>query len=444
MITDESNGTWRAPGSVPPARRVGVRRAAAATLLLATTVACGVPDESGSADATWVGTIITDGNITTVINESGSVWGGTATLVEEASIGVDEGEDPYMFGRIESIWATASEILVLDTQVPAIRVFDYDGSFLRNIGAAGQGPGEYSMPFSIGGDPKGRLVVADAGNGRISFFELDGTLANSWSVGRLWCCVVPMVVATDGVPYLQVVDPEAGYESPGEFSMRAHGPSGAYGPWFRMPELEVPDHTFRFQDRRPLTPFAPHVTWTMAASGEILTGASHQYQFEIRRPDGAVTVVQRRYEPVRVDPEERDWRRRYTMAVFRRGEPGWTWDGAEMPEVKPSFTRLWPTAGGDIWAIRPGPGRRLPQCDPDADVDDHAAFQAASCWRDTELVDVFAPDGRFMGAVDVPDEVNLRFAFPWVSGNTVIATYYDESGTIMVKRYRLALLGEPQ
>ena len=49
----------------------------------------------------------------------------------------------------------------------------------------------------------------------------------------------------------------------------------------------------------------------------------------------------------------------------------------------------------------------------------------------------FATDGRFLGELEVPREVNLRFALPWVSGDTVIANYYDESGVIMVKRYRL-------
>jgi hypothetical protein len=32
---------------------------------------------------------------------------------------------------------------------------------------------------------------------------------------------------------------------------------------------------------------------------------------------------------------------------------------------------------------------------------------------------------------------NLRFALPWVRGDTVIASFYDEDGTIMVKRYRM-------
>ena len=51
-------------------------------------VACSPESPDSSGDGTWVGTITTEGNVTTVVNESGSVWGGTATLVEEASIGV--------------------------------------------------------------------------------------------------------------------------------------------------------------------------------------------------------------------------------------------------------------------------------------------------------------------------------------------------------------------
>jgi len=157
----------------------------------------------------------------------------------------------------------------------------------------------------------------------------------------------------------------------------------------------------------------------------------------MRRPDGSVIVVKREYDPIEVHPDERDWWRRYYIAIYSRGKPGWTWDGAEIPEAKPAFTEFWPTVAGYIWVIRPGPGRRLPQCDPDADVNDHDAFQAARCWGETEIVDVFSADGRFLGELDVPDEVNLRFAMPWVKGDTVIASLYDESGTIMVKRYRL-------
>ncbi len=42
-------------------------------------VACGPQESAPDTEGTWVGTITTEGNVTTVVNESGSVWGGTAT-----------------------------------------------------------------------------------------------------------------------------------------------------------------------------------------------------------------------------------------------------------------------------------------------------------------------------------------------------------------------------
>ena len=73
------------------------RRIVAALLVVA---GCTSPASDQSADGTWVGTITTEGNVTTVVNESGSVWDGAATLVEDLSIGVDLGEEYYMFARV--------------------------------------------------------------------------------------------------------------------------------------------------------------------------------------------------------------------------------------------------------------------------------------------------------------------------------------------------------
>lgn len=44
------------------------------------------PDASDAASAEWRGSIETVGDVTTVRNDGGSVWGGTADLVEEVSI----------------------------------------------------------------------------------------------------------------------------------------------------------------------------------------------------------------------------------------------------------------------------------------------------------------------------------------------------------------------
>ena len=63
-------------------------------------VACGPQESPPDTDGTWVGTVTTEGNVTTVVNEAGSVWGGTARLVEELSVGVDPGADACVNGPI--------------------------------------------------------------------------------------------------------------------------------------------------------------------------------------------------------------------------------------------------------------------------------------------------------------------------------------------------------
>lgn len=73
--------------------------------------ASGAPDAS-TADGTWVGTITTEGNVTTVVNESGSVWGGTARLVEELSIGVAAVAPEDMLAAARGMWDSGDRILL--------------------------------------------------------------------------------------------------------------------------------------------------------------------------------------------------------------------------------------------------------------------------------------------------------------------------------------------
>ena len=81
-------------------------------------------------DGDWQGTITTEGNVTTVVNESGSVWGGMARLVEEASIGVASGPEEYMLVQVSALYATDTEIYVLDSGASRVRVYDLTGKHL--------------------------------------------------------------------------------------------------------------------------------------------------------------------------------------------------------------------------------------------------------------------------------------------------------------------------
>ena len=76
---------------------VSVRRVAPLLIAVSatTSAACGppAPTEDGAG---WVGTMTTDGNVTTVVTDSGSVWNGPVTLVEETSTNPPL-EPPRMF-----------------------------------------------------------------------------------------------------------------------------------------------------------------------------------------------------------------------------------------------------------------------------------------------------------------------------------------------------------
>src|SRR5262249_16221763 len=58
--------------------------------------------------------------------------------------------------------------------VGRISVFDKNGKFLRVIGKAGTGPGEFRTPHALEFDSKGRLIVADRHNHRIQILTKDG------------------------------------------------------------------------------------------------------------------------------------------------------------------------------------------------------------------------------------------------------------------------------
>lgn len=111
------------------------------------------------------------------------LWGEEIRLVEEVRIGVLEGAEEYMFGRI---WRVAAgldgSIFVLDGQLPVIRMYDANGDFLRNVGGKGEGPGEYRTVLGMEVTKNGDLTIWDIGNKRISLYNGRGEYSDSYRV----------------------------------------------------------------------------------------------------------------------------------------------------------------------------------------------------------------------------------------------------------------------
>ena len=61
-----------------------------------------------------------------------------------------------------------------------IVVFDKRGTYLREFGKKGTGPGEFDQPHGLAFDSQGRLFVADRSNNRIQILKTDGTFIAEW------------------------------------------------------------------------------------------------------------------------------------------------------------------------------------------------------------------------------------------------------------------------
>ncbi len=145
-----------------------------ALAVIVAVASCAPAEEAAAPDGTWVGTITTEGNVTTVVNESGSVWGGVARLVEEASIGVESGADEHLLSYVMSVFGTDEHIYVIDVQAALVRRYDHDGVYVDTIGAIGQGPGEYRNPVMVVVTPDGRILVFDFSSRRTQVYGPDG------------------------------------------------------------------------------------------------------------------------------------------------------------------------------------------------------------------------------------------------------------------------------
>ncbi len=412
-----------------------------AAAILVVAGACSSDGPMNGTDPTWVGTITTEGNVTTVINESGSVWGGPGRLVEELSIGVETGAEEYMFDQTTFVYADERMIYVSQPGVPVVHTYDVEGTYQRDLGRPGQGPGEYGEPVHVASSDE-RVFVVDGRGDRIYAYTLGGEGAGTWTLRELACCAWPLGMSIEGIVRAPVArwDVDEMGATP-HFGAQPFGKDGPQGSVLWVPEIPYEPLMISVQGRdQEGVPFAPTLRWTVAPNG-IIAGVSDQYRFELHDADGTTTVVHRYWEPVPVHPDHAAWQRKYALAQIRATVPDWNWQGDEPPDHQPAFDYFIMPVSGEIWVWRPGPSRSLPDCIEEPAEDPRGA-RSQPCWRSETILDVFGRDGRYLGQVEPPAGLRPAPSNPYVRGDRLYAVIEDEAGTIMVKRYRLVLPGE--
>ncbi|MGD8816494.1 MAG: 6-bladed beta-propeller [Acidobacteriota bacterium] len=167
---------------------------------------------------------------------------GDLTVVEDLRIGLSQGPEEYLFGDIGGIVQHGDgTVSILDSQVPVIRHYDAEGTFLYDIGREGQGPGEYSEQIQgMQRLPDDSFAIWDTGNTRISIFSPAGELVESiHSPTSGYYTGSTMWVDEQGNYYLYTVDRSAPLRE-GEFPPRVYievSPSGE-----QIGKIAVPDY----------------------------------------------------------------------------------------------------------------------------------------------------------------------------------------------------------
>ncbi|KPK78429.1 MAG: hypothetical protein AMS25_15410, partial [Gemmatimonas sp. SM23_52] len=106
---------------------------AALALICACLSACGRTAQPARHD--WQVAYDTIGDTLVVRTFAGSVWGDTADLVADLSIGQFEGPDEYMFGQVRSLAvAPDGAIYLFDSHAKELRKYGPDGAYLGTFG----------------------------------------------------------------------------------------------------------------------------------------------------------------------------------------------------------------------------------------------------------------------------------------------------------------------
>jgi hypothetical protein len=416
-----------------------------ALLALVASVATGAACEDRAPPALQVRRD-TVGDTVVIRTLAGNAWGADARLEPQLRIGVLEGDDFYMFGQVRALAVGPDGcIYVVDSQVPALRKYAPDGSYIATFGREGGGPGEYADPdggLAVLDD--GRVVLRDPGNGRFQVYAPDGEPRTTWRIRGNFNTSRPLVVDTAGRVYtLSLVDPGSdtwqiglmGHDSEtGEPIDTLAAPAWDY----EEPELVArQEMEWGMNSSSAFVPFSPVEHWALSPLGYMVGGLSTRYAIDQYLPDGTVLRVERVLDPVPVAAGEKADAEADVRWILRQTQPDWTWNGPAIPDAKPPFRDLYVGKDGRIWVLLSMPGERIPddQLPPPGDRPDP---RPGYPWREPVAFDVFEPDGTYLGRVDAPGGIALT-PEPVFDGDRVWAVVRDELDVQYVTRFRVAL-----
>jgi hypothetical protein len=394
---------------------------------------------------------------------------GIATLVAELSIGTATGAAEYSFTRVSDVLPMPDgSVIIVDVPIgatggrgrgnratTAVRWYDADGRFIRALGRSGQGPGEHLNPSGLARLPDGRILLRDASLHRINVYSSTGESLDTWRIDERTSSTSSgsgrLMVDKAGIIYLrarETVSPAQRATVAGPFNesvirLRSDGRV--------IDTLEVPPASNAAMMRSQLrsssismsVPFTPWSMWQWSPLGYFVTAFGGRYAVDLRVPPPArgtparpsrwepgdpVISIRRNAAPVPIPDAERAAHRSWTEAVLRTRDSAWTWNGPEVPRVKPPIRHFVIGEDGRIWVMASLAAERFsPPPGVARDLETSIPF------REPPIYEVLDPDGIYVGRVRLPEGVTLQA----MRGDTIWGTTKDADDVPTVTRFRI-------
>lgn len=392
---------------------------------------------------------------TVVRNATSPVHSGIGTLTRDLSIGVTDGAEHYVIGGIGDIAvAQNGTIYLFDRMVPAIRMYDARGTYVKSIGRRGSGPGEYQSGAAIAIAKNGNLLMFDPGNARINVYTPNGDVVTHWPTGArgTGTAAGKGLLKVDATGDIYIFLFYAARSPSGTLDAKSawlrFGADGAFRDTVHPPAFPKED-LLTFSNGRQMmnrvVPFAPMNLTQLSPAGYLVTGRTDRIALDLHMTPGQVVSIRRQIPRKPVSNRERDSARTELTGEFRKMSAQWSWNGPDIPPAKPAYTGFNVAADGRIWVeLEEGPHKASSDGDDVVITSSRrggrgranapGGFGSACPEAGSKLYDVYEPSGRYLGQVRTPERIEMVM----MRGDFVWASACNEDDAPVMVRYKIS------
>ncbi len=266
-------------------------------------------------DTEWKGTIEEENGITVFKNPKEPLYiDYNIEFLEDISIGVEEGDENYMFYNPRAIDADSEgNLYILESGASRIRKYDQEGRYLMDLARRGQGPGELEYPSCFCIDAQNRVYIAEIR--RIEVLDQNGVYLNTIKIDHSIVQIASDNLGQLIVEYRDYVEKEGGDVEEFEKVSKFNPESQDLNDFYIQERM-----TFRtIQGDDLFFEFPYFVRWDRDSKGNIYAATATDYTIHAFSPAGELLFkFIKDYDPL---PVENDIRKRILDRLSRSKLP---------------------------------------------------------------------------------------------------------------------------